>query len=234
MSASTEPVCKCRTEWEHAGNPWCGGDWADPRIAEERCKHGPMTYREHEGQRGWTCPLDKGHPDRCASVMISNDVPEPRTGDHVAGDESSQPAGQGTADGNRPELDKVAKGVQASRKAKQAGPPKPGVPTRAPKTQNEHMSAVLREVKKTTQHVAMTASVLLGRKLKSKFTTDHAELPDSIIADETGLTDRAVGTHMAKAVEAGLFRRVDNGKGGRSKSNSARYRAVVPDRALKG
>lgn len=118
--------------------------------------------------------------------------------------------------------------VGTGRKGAKQPPPTPKVPTRDPENQNEHLAAVLRHTKKTTQHVAIVLHVVLGRKLRRKFVGGKHAVSTSILMEETGLSNRVVIAAVRDAVGAGLFRRIDNGKGGRSSANSAVYQAVVP------
>lgn len=110
--------------------------------------------------------------------------------------------------------------------------PRGRMPTREPRTQNEHMRKIagshkLREFPRS-QHVAMALHVHMGAAHGKQFGVP-TQAAAEFLHDITGWSVNACRAAMAHAVECGFYRRVDNGKGGRKGKGGATYVPTVPD-----
>ena len=118
-------------------------------------------------------------------------------------------------------------------RSKKSAVPICGVATREPRDQNEHTMALVNchQIGGSAMHVAMVANVEIGLaayKAGKPFHRTERELTPEYIADKCGLSVNAARTAMANATKLGFLVRTDNGKGGRGKTNRAKYRPSLP------
>lgn len=116
----------------------------------------------------------------------------------------------------------LRKTTETAEKRKPKAVPTPTVPTREPTTQNQHMRCIRKM--HTLSHAEFRVAVELHYIAYTH--GGKAVCAQGFIYKATGVTnaDRVA----RKLVEAGLFRRLDNGQGGRGGSNSATYVPLVP------
>lgn len=120
-----------------------------------------------------------------------------------------------------PELRPVEKFTRVAPVEKHA--PKAKVPTREPDTQNQHMKCIRKL--HTLSHAEFRVAVELH--YVAYINGGKAVCARGYIAKATGVTNSNRVTR--RLVEVGLFRRLDNGKGGRGGGNSAAYVPTVPE-----
>lgn len=111
------------------------------------------------------------------------------------------------------------------------------VESRPTTDQSEHrkalwMSRKLKSPDCGGSSMALLAALAVHNMIGVSQQADFGKLPEKVassrIATETGMSQRQAVRAIAKAVELGYFKRVDNGKGGRAGSNTSAYVPSLP------
>lgn len=107
------------------------------------------------------------------------------------------------------------------------------VPTK-PCTQSEHRKALWTSKNLKEDPLVLLAALavhnMIGVRQKARFGEQPERLSASLIAAESGMSERKATAAIRVAVELGFFRRVDSGKGGRGRkgSTAAAYVPCLP------
>jgi hypothetical protein len=126
-------------------------------------------------------------------------------------------------------------GLKAASAPEHPGVVRPRVPTRRDVSQSEHRRALwTARVLKEDPYVLLAALAvhnMIGVKQTRSFGAKPERIAASLIATETGMSERKAKDAIGRAVELGFYRRVDSGKGGRGRrgSTAAAYLPTLPE-----
>jgi hypothetical protein len=107
------------------------------------------------------------------------------------------------------------------------------VPTRKPKSQNEHATKIFHSKKlreqPTAHHVALALSVFMGLEHRASY-GKPVEATARFLCEISGLkSENAARKAINHAVECGFYARLDSGNGGKHGRGRSTYVPTVPD-----
>ena len=218
--------------WARDGEEWrwTGDPFSDPPVPEGFYVSDPFSDRIRRVDPP-ARELDRFSSDEGLSTSTTAEPPaaRPTPGCRAPGRPAPAREPSNTVSAKR------AAATEAPAKAARSVP-KPRTLYREPVDQAEHRRAV-RDILRgggITRAVALEAHDQIGMTYAEKgqrvpFGQIRRELTQTYLAPFVGWSPRKVNGAMAEAVEAALFRRVDNGQGGKGNTNGATYVAIVPD-----
>lgn len=109
---------------------------------------------------------------------------------------------------------------------REPGAPKPKTLTREPADRWEHFRAIQRA--KGLSAAARWVAAVMSNEVYANGGGPREMTPEWLGRYRANMSSRQVREHQSRLVEAGLFRRIDNGKGGRRRGNGATFTATVP------
>lgn len=109
---------------------------------------------------------------------------------------------------------------------REPGKPKPKTLTREPVDRWEHFHAIQRA--KGLSAAARWVAAVMSNEVYANGGGPREMTPEWLGRYRANMSARQVREHQGRLVEAGLFRRIDNGKGGRRRGNGATFAAAVP------